>query len=172
MASSVEQVSASLLQGALRAEVDTCVYLPDSVLTPFVRAFQGNQSITMVSCAREDEGVGIAVGLELGGRVPICMMEASGLGFSGLIIARAQVQRTPLVIVASHTAGAGEPYDYHGATIMLSEGMFKGLGIPYEIANETQSLDSLMFRAVQTARSQRTIFGLLIPPYLMLGGDA
>ena len=87
-------------------------------------------------------------------------------------VARAQVQRTPLVIVASHTAGAGEPYDYHGATIMLSEGMFKGLGIPYEIANESQSLDSLMFRCVQTARSQWTIFGLLIPPYLMSGGNA
>ena len=124
MASSAEQVSASLLQGALRAGVDTCVYLPDSVLTPFVHAFQGNQSVTMVSCAREDEGVAIAVGMELGGRVPICMMEASGLGFSGLILARAQVQRTPMVIVASHTAGAGEAYDYHGATILLSEGMF------------------------------------------------
>lgn len=166
MAGGAEQVSASLLQGALRAGVDTCVYLPDSVLTPIVRAFQGNQSITMVSCAREDEGVAIAVGMELGGRVPVCMMEASGLGYSALIIARAQVQRTPLVIVASHTAGAGEPFDYHGATIMLSEGVFKGLGIPYEVANESQSLDSLMFRAMQTAHSQRTLFGLLIPPYL------
>lgn len=172
MAGGVEKVSASLLQGALRAGVDTCVYLPDSILTPFVRAFQGNQSITMISCAREDEGVAIAVGLELGGRNPVCMMEASGLGYSGLIIARAQVQRTPVVIVASHTAGAGEPYDYHGATILLSEGIFKGLGIPYEIANESQSLDSLMFRAVQTARSQRTLFGLLIPPYITSGGDA
>ena len=50
--------------------------------------------------------------------------------------------------------------------------MFKGLGIPYEIANESQSLDSLMFRAVQTARSQRTLFGLLIPPYITSGDNA
>jgi sulfopyruvate decarboxylase TPP-binding subunit len=172
MAGDADEVSASLLRGAVRAGVDTCVYLPDSVLTPVVRAFQANQSITTISCAREDEGVAIAVGMELGGRNPVCMMEASGLGYSALIMARAQMQRSPVVIVASHTAGAGEPFDYHGATILLSEGMFKGLGIPYEIATETQPLDSLMYRVVQTARSQRTLFGLLIPPYLTAGADA
>ena len=172
MAGGADDVAASLLRGAVRAGVDACVYLPDSVLTPFVRAFQGNQSITTVSCAREDEGVALAVGLELGGRNPVCMMEASGLGYSGLIMARAQVQRTPVVIVASHTGGAGEPYDYHGATVLLSEGMFTGLGIPYEIATESQSLESLMFRVVQTARAQRTLFGLLIPPFLTMGDGA
>ena len=166
MAGGADPVSASLHQGAVMAGVDTCIYLPDSVLTPVIRAFQGNQSITMISCAREDEGIAIAVGMELGGRNPVCMMEASGLGYSALIIARAQVQRTPVVIVASHSAGAGEPYDYHGATVLLSEGVFKGLGIPYEVATESQSLESLMFRVVQTARGQRTLFGLLIPPYL------
>ena len=172
MAGGADAVSASLLRGAVRAGVDACVYLPDSCLTPVIRAFQSNQSITTISCAREDEGVAIAVGLELGGRIPVCMMEASGLGYSALIMARAQVQRTPVVIVASHTAGAGEPYDYHGATVLLSEGVFTGLGIPYEIANESQSLESLMYRVVQTARGQRTLFGLLIPPFLMSRADA
>ena len=92
----------------------------------------------MIPCAREDEGVALAVGLELGGRTAVCMMEASGIGYSALILARAQVQRTPVIIVASHTAGAGEPHDYHGATAVLSEGVFTGLGIPYEIATESR----------------------------------
>jgi sulfopyruvate decarboxylase TPP-binding subunit len=166
MAGGADEVPASLLRGAVRAGVDACVYLPDSCLTPVVRAFQGSKRITMIPCAREDEGVAIAVGLNLGGRTAVCLMEASGIGYSALILARAQVQRTPVVIVASHTAGAGEPYDYHGATVLLAEGVFAGLGIPYEVATESSSLESLMYRVVQTARGQRTSFGLLIPPFI------
>jgi sulfopyruvate decarboxylase TPP-binding subunit len=120
----------------------------------------------MIPCAREDEGVAIAVGLYLGGRVAICLMEASGLGYSGLILARAQVQKTPVIIVASHSGRAGEPYDYHGATIVVSEGIFKGLGIPYEVAPDAQSLDQLLHRVVQSALGQRTSFGLLVPPFV------
>jgi len=172
MAGAAEEQAASLLRGAMRANVDVCVYLPDSCMMPFIRAFQSSNKITMVPCAREDEGIAIAVGLGLGGRTAVCMMEASGLGYSGLILARAQVQRTPVIVLASHTACAGEPYDYHSATALLSEGIFKGLGIPYEIASETFSLEALMFRVVQTSRGQRTSFGLLIPPYMVQGAGA
>jgi sulfopyruvate decarboxylase TPP-binding subunit len=172
MAGDADEAPASLLRGAVRAGVDACVYLPDSCLTPVIRAFQSSGKITMIPCAREDEGVAIAVGLDLGGRTTVCMMEASGIGYSALILARAQVQRTPVVIVASHSGRAGEPHDYHGATVLLSEGVFAGLGIPYEVATESRSLELLMYRVVQTARGQRTVFGLLIPPFIASGGGA
>jgi sulfopyruvate decarboxylase subunit alpha len=172
MAGGADEVPASLLRGAVRAGVDACVYLPDSCLTPVIRAFQSNDKITMIPCAREDEGVAIAIGLDLGGRIAVCLMEASGIGYSALILARAQVQRTPVVIVASHTGRAGEPHDYHGATVLLAERVFAGLGIPYEVATESRSLELLMYRVVQTARGQRTSFGLLIPPFIASGAGA
>jgi sulfopyruvate decarboxylase subunit alpha len=122
-----------------------------------------------VPCAREDEGIAIAVGLNLAGRTTICLMEASGLGYSGLILARAQVQKTPVVIVASHSRGGGEPFDYHGATILVSEGIFEGLGIPYEVAMDTASIETGIERIFQTARGQLTSFGFLIPPHILAG---
>ena len=171
MAGEAESAAEALLRGARRAGVDACVYLPDSVLSPTVRAFRASGEVLMVPCAREDEGIAIAVGLDLGGRNPVCMMEASGLGYSGLILARAQVQRTPVTIVASHTAGGGEPMDYHGATRLLSDGIFRGIDIPFEVASDREGLEDRMFRAVQTARGQRSCFGLLIPPYVMRGAS-
>ena len=169
MASGADEVPASLLHGALRAGVDACVYLPDSSFVPVIHAFRNSGKITMIPCAREDEGIAIAVGLDLGGRTAVCLMEGSGIGLSGLILARAQAQRTPVVIVASHTLGAGEPHDYHGATVRVVEGVLTGLGIPYEVATEAKSLEQLIFRCVQTARGQRTCIGLLIPPYVTSG---
>src|SRR5258707_271533 len=119
-----DSLSASLLRGARRAGVDACVYLPDSCLTQTIRVFQACADIKMIPCAREDEGIAIAVGLSLGGKTAICMMEASGIGYGGLILARACAQRTPVIIVASHSGGGGEPHDYHGATVLVAEGMF------------------------------------------------
>jgi sulfopyruvate decarboxylase subunit alpha len=160
--------AAALVKGAVRAGVDVCVYLPDSGLTRTIRAFQ-RTGMSCVPCAREDEGVAIAVGLHLGGRNAICLMEASGIGYSGLILARAQVQRTPVVIVASHSRGGGEPNDYHGATILVGAGVFTGLGIPYEVARDTAGLEGCIYRIFETARGQLTSFGLLIPPHVMSG---
>jgi sulfopyruvate decarboxylase TPP-binding subunit len=172
MAGGETAVAEAFVRGALKAGVDACVYLPDSCLTPIIRVFQRSQGVAMIPCAREDEGVGIAVGLHLGGRNPLCLMEASGIGYSGLILARAQVQRTPVVIVASHSAGAGEPFDYHSASALLSEGVFSGLGIPYEVATSSRSLEALIYRVVQTSQGQRTSFGLLIPPFVAAGAEA
>jgi hypothetical protein len=55
---------------------------------------------------------------------------------------------------------------------LLSEGVFKGLGIPYQIATDPHSLEPLLHRVVQTAQGQRTSFGLLIPPFVASGADA
>ncbi|HUK59086.1 MAG TPA: thiamine pyrophosphate-binding protein [Stellaceae bacterium] len=169
MSSAVDPASAALVRGAARAKVDACVYLPDSSLTRVLREFQ-RTGVRCIPCAREDEGVAIAAGLHLGGSVPVCLMEASGLGYSGLILARAQVQRTPVVIVASHSRGGGEAHDYHGATILVSEGIFSGLNIPYEIARDADTIEAQVYRVIQTAQSQLTSFGLLVPPYVMEGG--
>ena len=76
------------------------------------------------------------------------------------------------MIVASHTGGAGEPHDYHGATALVAEGVFNGLGLPYEIATDPQSLESLIYRAVQTSYGQLIPFGLLIPPFVAAGAVA
>ncbi len=159
----------ALVSGAERAGVDTCVYVPDSCFTGVIRKFEASNQMLMVPCAREDEGIAIATGLYLGGRNAICLMEGSGVGYSALILARAIVQRTPVLVVASHTLGPGEPFDYHGATCLAAEGVFKGLGIPYAVAGDAASLADLVHRSIQTVRGQLTCFGLLIPPYLVRG---
>ena len=170
-ASPAADPAAALVRGARRAGVEACVYLPDSSLTRAIRAFQG-AGVAAIPCAREDEGVAIAVGLHLGGKSAICLMEASGIGLSGLILARAQIQRTPVVIVASHSRGGGEPHDYHGATVLAGEGVFAGLGIPYEVARDAAGLEGGIFRVFETARGQLTSFGLLVPPHVMAGEPA
>jgi len=159
----------AIVRGAERGGIDSCVYLPDSVLTGTIRKFESSGKFLMLPCAREDEGIAAAVGLYIGGRNPICLMESSGLGYSPLILARAIAQRTPVFVVASHGEGPGELFDYHCGTFLVSEGVFRSLGITYSVATDINSLDDLVERSVQTVRGQITSYGVIIPPYLARG---
>ena len=149
--------------------VDFAVYLPDSTFPPVERLLRDDPEIQTVVCAREDEGIAIAVGAWLGGKTPVALMEGSGIGYAGLILARAQLQRTPMLLVASRTRILDEAFDFHGASRLVGEGVLSGLGIPYLLVNDPAQLRTIVAKAVVTVRGQRSCVGLLIPNFVIHG---
>ena len=149
--------------------IDFAVYLPDSTLPPVERLLRDDPDIQTVVCAREDEGIAIAVGAYLGGKTPVALMEGSGLGYAGLILARAQIQRTPMLLVASRTRILDEAFDFHAASRLVGEGVLQGLGIPYLIVNDPAQLRTMAAKAVTTVRGQRTSVALLLPNFVVNG---
>ena len=140
--------------------IDFAVYLPDSTLPPVERLLRDDPDIQTVVCAREDEGIAMAAGAWLAGKTPVALMEGSGVGYAGLILARAQLQRTPLLLVASHTRVLDEAYDFHGASRLVGEGVLQGLGIPYLIVNDAAQLRTIAAKAVTTVKGQRSCVGI------------
>src|ERR1041384_3570255 len=63
--------------------VDFAVYLPDSILDPLECLLEEDPEVQTVVCAREDEGIAIAQGAYLGGRLPVALMEGSGVVYGG-----------------------------------------------------------------------------------------
>src|SRR6185437_3463926 len=96
-------------------------YLPETILHPVMTRLEQDPAVTTVCAAREDEGVAMAIGAYLGGQWPVLLTEGSGLGLSALVLARAIVQRTPLLILASHNRVLGERHDYISATRRVTE---------------------------------------------------
>jgi sulfopyruvate decarboxylase TPP-binding subunit len=111
----------------------------------------------------------MAVGAYLGGKVPVALMEGSGVGYCGLILARAQIQRTPVLLLVSHNRALGEAFDFHGATCSAGEGVLRGLGIPYVVLTDRAQAPLLVRQALITVLGQKTVVGLLVPPYLFAG---
>jgi len=156
---------------ALRsAGVDFAVYLPDSVLHQVAGLLEADPEVRTVVCSREDEGVALAVGASLAGRLPVVLMEGSGMGYCGLILARALLQRTAMLILASHNRVLGERFDYHGATRIVGEGTAEGLGLPRLVVHDRAMLRTAIRGAVQTIQGQKVPVCLFIPGYVMLGG--
>jgi sulfopyruvate decarboxylase subunit alpha len=172
MAENVTGPASAVLAAALAdSGIRLAVYLPDSVLYDTEQYLEDDPTVDTFVCAREDEGVGIAIGAWLAGRPAAVLMEGSGIGYSGLVLARAKQQRTPVLVVASHNLLLDEAHDYHAASCLAAEGVLGGLGIPYGTITRSADLTRMVKGAVTTMVGQKTPVGLLIAP-MVLGGDA
>ncbi len=152
------------LHAGLRAGgVTFAVYLPDSVLSGVEGLLEDDPDVVSVVCAREDEGVAVAAGAALAGRLPAALMEGSGVGYSGLILARAMSQGTPLVLVFSHTRARGSGHDYHVTSQMAGEGVCEGLGIPVAVVDGEATARRVAQEAAGAAASRRTVMAVAVP---------
>ena len=159
--------AAEAFHRALRAAgVNFAVYVPDSLLAPIDALLEADPEVQTVVCSREDEGIATAMGAYLGGKLPVALMESSGLGMSGLILARGMLQRTPLLIVASHNRVLGEQFDYHGATRMVGEATLAGLNIPYTVVRSVPEIEQVVLESVLTIKGQRLPVGIFVPRHV------
>jgi sulfopyruvate decarboxylase TPP-binding subunit len=94
-------------------------------------------------------------------------MEGSGIGLSGLILARGIVQRTPTLIVAGHSSTLGERFDYHGATRLVAEPVLRALGIPYHVLQNPEEIRTVVTQAQRTVEGQRLPVAILVPPFVI-----
>ena len=145
------------------AGISFASYLPDTLNHPLVRRLEADPAFLCVGCTREDEGVAIAMGAFLGGRWPVLLTEGSGLGLSGLILARGIVQRTPLLILASHNSVLGERHDYHAATRRVTEPLLEALNIPYVVVHDGGEAALIVREAQLTVRGDRRPVAVLFP---------
>jgi len=144
--------------------VDFAVAVPDSTLNIVNKLLEDDSAVNFIVPSREDEGVAMAVGAYLGGKVPVALMEGSGVGYCGLILARAQIQRTPLLLLIGHSRVLGERFDYHAATRLTGAGILEGLGIPHMVVDDRDRTASMVEQALITVRGQKSVVGLLFPP--------
>jgi sulfopyruvate decarboxylase subunit alpha len=158
--------AAGLHAGLVAAQVRHFVYLPDSVMGQLASFAERDPAIRTLVCAREDEGVAIAAGLFLAGERSVVVMEASGIGYSALILARCALQRTPVFIIASHGGLLGESFDYHGATILSGRGVVAGLHIDHLVLRADDDFAGVVTSALETVHGQRSHFVLFVPPFL------
>ncbi|HEY3061247.1 MAG TPA: thiamine pyrophosphate-binding protein [Chloroflexota bacterium] len=161
--------TAEIFHRALRdGGVDFAVYIPDSLLDSIERLLEADPAVQTVVCSREDEGIAIAMGAYLGGKVPVALMEGSGLGLSSLILARGILQRTPLLLIASHDRALGVQFDYHGATRMVGQATLEAVGIPFVALHAREMVATAVTEALRTIKGQRIPVGLIVPRHLVM----
>jgi sulfopyruvate decarboxylase TPP-binding subunit len=133
----------------------------------FVDSLKANGIITTVICSREDEGIAIAAGAGWGGCRSTVSMEGSAIGMSGLILARAVIQRSPTLILASHSTVLGERFGYHAATRAVTQPILDAVRIPYHVLRDGDEIPHVVKQIIGTMEGQRIPVAILVPPFIL-----
>jgi len=162
-----ERLAESLFRGLRAAGVRFASFLPDSSLYELEELLVADADVTAVQCTREDEGVAMAVGASIAGTRSVALMEGTGLGYCGLILARARIQYTPLLIVFSHPRGGlGERLPHHSTSMLASHACVSGLDIPLVIPSSAEGAADTVAQAVETAYGQRCLIAVGVPSFV------
>ncbi len=96
--------------GALKASgVRHVAHVPDTPLGHLLRLMEADPTFDVTAATREEEAVGIAVGIALGGGRPAVLMQTSGLGNALNALASVAVPyQVPLLLLISQRGEAGE----------------------------------------------------------------
>ena len=172
MSGAANPAIAALHAGLRAGGADFVAYLPDSVLAKAYAPIAADPAIQTVICAREDEGIAICAGAWLAGKLPVAIMEGSGVGYAGLILARAAYTRIPMLILASHLRTLGEPYEYHAAGGLAAEAVFKGLNLPHLAIDDPARIRATVEQALVTVKGQKSVVGLIFASHIFDGAAA
>ena len=154
---------------ALKANgVDFAVLLPDTILYALDELLIADPDVETMVCAREDEGIGIALGAYLGGRKPVVLMEGSGLGLSSLVLARGIVHNLPILLLAAHNSVYGERLPAHNATRMVAQPTLDMLRIPYHVLLRPDEIPWVVRELSDTMAGQKLPAGILVPRHICI----
>ncbi len=157
----------ALAGGFQQAGIDMMVYLPDATLDGIEQLIVEKNEIKSYQCVREDEGLAIAMGAYMVGRRPVVLMEGSGIGMSGVILARSLLQRCPMLLLVGHCSTLGERYDYHGSTRLVVEPILRAINVPYIVAMDASQVRTLVVEGQHTVNGQKCPFAILLPTHVI-----
>lgn len=146
--------SAVLYAQLREAGIRHFVHVPDTPLSRLIGLAGADPEAVLLPATREEEGVGIAAGVSLGGGGAALLMQTSGLGNAlNALGSLALAYQIPLLMVISMRGEAGE---WNAAQVPVGRAtprILEALGIPHatvtaaaEIPEMTPRLASLAFR--------------------------
>jgi len=146
-----------IIRALKRAGVNFVASLPDASLVPLVHALDKDNDIIHVPLSREEEGVGICAGANLGGKRCALMMQNAGLlnSCNALTTTARQIEVPMLLLVLYAGALNDMAFPMLG---LVTEPVLDALGIPHYLLDDLDSAPSLVAGAlVQAYNAQRPV---------------
>ena len=141
-----EEGCAAVIDGLEEIGLDYFIHIPDSYGSPVIQHFQKHPTVQCFSVAREEEGIGIAAGLVMGGKKGVLFYQDVGLGNSMVALTTfALAYHMPMLILAIRRGGFGEfnaaVHTYSEHAIRMVESMnLKSFVLDYRVPVEQWSL--------------------------------
>jgi sulfopyruvate decarboxylase TPP-binding subunit len=149
-----EALTARRVVDELRANgVTHVIWLVDTESRFMYDALAADPDLTVVPICREGEAMGVALGLQIGGKKPIVIIQNTGFFESGDSIRGLVLDlKMPLVMMVGYRGfHRGQPITDSAATYL--EPVLKAWGLPYHLVETDQDVGTIS-RAFQEARGE------------------
>jgi sulfopyruvate decarboxylase subunit alpha len=139
-----QQLAQSLVGGLKAAGVNFITYLPETRLSEMIPLLQSENSIQMVPVGSEAEGVSIAAGAALGGKVVASYMEGTGVYVSCYNILTVGVRYgVPMLLLVSYV---GSFEDRRNSFLYVQRGtrlipQLEALDVQYQVIRSGEGLE-------------------------------
>ncbi|HEX6923410.1 MAG TPA: thiamine pyrophosphate-binding protein [Bacillales bacterium] len=109
MATFNELASKEIIRGIEAINPDHLAFIPCSTIGSVIQHFEENPDVHSFPVSREEDGIGIAAGISLGGKTPVVLIQDTGIGNSLLALtAFCTAYHVPMVILVTRRGGMGE----------------------------------------------------------------
>jgi sulfopyruvate decarboxylase subunit alpha len=141
------------------------VYVPDNPLSHILAALSENHpDVRSTLATREEEAVGIAAGLYLGGAWPALLMQSSGLGNTPNALASLLIAyQIPVVMIVSMR---GDPGEWNAAQVPMGRAVapvLDALGVPHLSVDRAEDAYDVVVSLANMAFSTRVPAACLLP---------
>ncbi len=160
--------------GLAAANVARVVYVPDNPLSHLLDILTRDYPhVRQTLATREEEAVGIAAGLYLGGQHVAVLMQSSGLGnCANAIGSLLTAYQIPVVFVMSER---GDPGEWNWAQVPFGRAvapLLDALGVQHVSIAHGEEAESAVRAACETAFNARVPVACLLARRLTVGGAA
>lgn len=150
------------------AGVELVSALPETWLVHLIRMAEDDPEMTLVRLAKEEEGVGVSMGVHLAGTRSAMLMQNHGfLASVNGIVSGAQLYRIPLMMLISHRGSLGEtdPWQTEGGSRTVP--VLDALDITWDRLDNPGSVADRVRDALVLAESSLRPVALLLTRDLM-----
>jgi sulfopyruvate decarboxylase alpha subunit len=168
-----EEWAAQVIKALKEAHVSFLIYVPDNLLARILDRAAEDRAFRLISATREEEGVGIACGVTLGGERAALFMQSSGLGNCVNALASLAIPyQIPLPLLISLRGDAGEWNPVQIPMGRAAGGVLSTLGIPHLRLERAQDAGRLTTQVVDLALSTQMPVGLFLTKGLAEGDSS
>jgi sulfopyruvate decarboxylase subunit alpha len=159
-----------IFDGIKAAGIKSVSALPETWLGLLLQRAEDDPEVQLVQVAKEEEAVGIAAGAYFAGTPHLLLMQNHGFfGAINGIVSLAELYNIPLCMLIAFRGHWGEPYPWHTRGGIVTEGVLRALGIPFEYARDPQKVAKQIREAWTFSQSSLSPVALLLTRDLMEG---
>jgi sulfopyruvate decarboxylase subunit alpha len=160
--------SKRVFQGIKDAGITSLSALPETWLGLLLQQAERDPDVTLIQVAKEEEAIGIAAGAYIAGERHVLMMQNKGfLAAINGIVSLAKMYAVPLCMLIALRGHWGEPYPWHTRGGIVTEGVLRALGIPFEFARNPNDVGRQIREAYTFSQSSLSPVALLLTRDLM-----